>query len=698
MLNWSLTLAPLLPIPLIAGLGVAGLAMLVIFLVSRQYRILQLRALALGCLVMALLNPTANWEDRETLQNVAIVVSDKSDSQKLGNRAEDTESVTAQVVSRIKALGNLEVRLVEVAHNTAGEDKGTQLFQAVADASADIAPERLAGVVMVTDGQVHDAPSDMAQLGINAPLHALLSGHDDEMDRRLQLIKAPRFGLVGKTQTAVVRVEAMKGSQLQSGTTRLSVRRDGKPVSHRSVPLNRNITLDLDIAHGGETIFEIEVETLENELSFANNTRILRVEGVREKLRVLLVSGTPHAGERVWRSLLKSDPSVDLVHFTILRPPEKQDSTPIDQLSLIAFPTRELFSVKLHEFDLIIFDRYQRRGVLPVLYYDNIAQYVREGGAVLLAAGPDYAGPVSLYDTSLGTVLPAQPTGDIVAKPYRASLSTAGKRHPITRILDNGEGKPPTWSRWFRLIAATPRAGTAILEGPDAQPLLMVDRVDEGRVAVLLSDHVWLWARNFEGGGPHQQLLRRTAHWLMQEPELEEEALRARIEADKIIVERQTILDAPDTNIEVTRPDGTTSTLALKPASEGVWRGEMPVEGFGLYRAGDGERVALAHFGSANPREMRDVISTDKILGSLVRASGGLIARFDGKSGHGSMQLPNVVPVRAGRTASGAGWMGLRIASAYELKGVRRYPLLGGLIGLAILLGVLSLAWMREAS
>ena len=100
----------------------------------------------------------------------------------------------------------------------------------------------------------------------------------------------------------------------------------------------------------------------------------MQINGVRDRLRVLLVSGEPHAGERTWRNLLKSDASVDLVHFTILRPPEKQDGVPVDELSLIAFPTRELFIEKIEDFDLIIFDRYRRRGILPSLYLENIAQ------------------------------------------------------------------------------------------------------------------------------------------------------------------------------------------------------------------------------------------------------------------------------------------------------------------------------------
>ena len=214
------------------------------------------------------------------------------------------------------------------------------------------------------------------------------------------------------------------------------------------------------------------------------------------------------------------------MHFTILRPPEKQDGTPINELSLIAFPTRELFQQKINEFQLIIFDRYARQGVLPIIYFDNIARYVRDGGAVLIAAGPDYASPTSIWRTPLDAVLPAEPTGAPPSSRSTRSSTDLGKRHPVTRGLEGSESDPPHWSRWFRLVDARAANGTPVMEGPDDKPLLVLSREGEGRVALLLSDHIWLWARGYEGGGPHLDLLRRLSHWLMKQPDLEEEALR----------------------------------------------------------------------------------------------------------------------------------------------------------------------------
>ena len=433
-----------------------------------------------------------------------------------------TETAVAELQKRLEALPGFEVRRIEAKN--AGNGDGTALFRSLADGLSDVPPDRVGGAILVTDGQVHDVPANPGSLGFNAPIHGLITGTADERDRRLILHKAPRFGLVGSEQIISVRVVDHGRDTRPTGRVRLIISRDGAVISERNASLGETIDIPVEIAHGGDNIFEFEAEALDGELTTLNNKAVVTVDGIRENLRVLLVSGSPHAGERTWRNLLKSDASVDLVHFTILRPPEKQDGTPINQLSLIAFPTRELFSVKIDEFDLIIFDRYVRRGVLPMLYFDNIARFVRDGGAVLLAGGPDYAEAGSLYRTPLAPILPARPTGEILEEPYHAEVADLGSRHPVTRGLPGATATPPNWSRWFRLVDTEVDSGQTLMTGPGDKPLLVLNREGEGRVAMLLSDHVWLWARGYEGGGPHVPLLRRLAHWLMKEPDLEEEA------------------------------------------------------------------------------------------------------------------------------------------------------------------------------
>src|SRR6185437_13318033 len=461
-------------------------------------------------------------------------IVDKSPSQNFGDRNAQTDAARATLIERLKRIPGLEVRVAE-AGEADGETDGTRLFSALSATLADVPPDRVAGAIMITDGRVHDVPADAAALGFAAPLHALITGHKDEIDRRVVLTQTPRFGIVGQSQTIGFRVED-QGAKV--GTAQVTVRRDGETLEQRNVTVGAEVKVAIPIPHAGQNIVEVEAAPVPNELTQVNNRAVISIDGVRDKLRVLLVSGEPHAGERTWRNLLKSDASVDLVHFTILRPPEKQDGTPINELSLIAFPTRELFQQKISEFQLIIFDRYARQGVLPMIYFDNIAQYVRAGGAVLIAAGPDYASPTSIWRTPLDAILPAEPSGDVTEVPFRPALTEAGKRHPVTRGLEGSQSNPPHWSEWFRLVDTKRANGTSVMQGPDGKPLLVLAREGEGRVALLLSDHIWLWARGYEGGGPHLDLLRRLSHWLMKQPDLEEEALRLVVHGRDITIQR----------------------------------------------------------------------------------------------------------------------------------------------------------------
>ena len=442
-------------------------------------------------------------------------------------------------------------------------------------------------------------------------MHALITGHKDEIDRRVVLTATPRFGIVGQSQTIGFRVEDQGAHGRRRRGDRAPRRRGaGKARGHRRTPTSastcRSRTPD-------PTSSRSKPSPLPGELTQVNNRAVISIDGVRDKLRVLLVSGEPHAGERTWRNLLKSDASVDLVHFTILRPPEKQDGTPINELSLIAFPTRELFQQKISEFQLIIFDRYARQGVLPMIYFDNIAKYVRDGGAVLIAAGPDYASPTSIWRTPLDSILPAEPSGDVTEQPFRATLTDAGKKHPVTRGLEGSDSDPPHWSRWFRLVNTKPINGTAVMQGPDGKALLVLAHEGEGRVALLLSDHIWLWARGYEGGGPHLDLLRRLSHWLMKQPDLEEEALRLIVHGRDITVQRQTMADTVN-EVTLTSPTGATRTLNLQAVEPGLWRTQVTANELGLWRATDGKLTALSNVGPANPREFTEVTSTTDVL------------------------------------------------------------------------------------
>jgi hypothetical protein len=569
-----------------------------------------------------------------------------------------------------------------------GETDGTKLFGAVSSALSDVPVDRVAGAFLITDGRVHDIPPNATALGFQAPVHALITGRKDERDRRIAITAAPRFGIVGQVQTITYRLDDQGVSGQRA---KVAVRVDGETINERTVLSGQTVNVDIDIKHAGQNIVEIEASPLDNELTLVNNRAVVAIDGVRDKLRVLLVSGEPHSGERTWRNLLKSDASVDLVHFTILRPPEKQDGTPINELSLIAFPTRELFQQKINEFQLIIFDRYARQGVLPIAYFDNIARYVRSGGAVLVSAGPDYASSTSIWRTPLDSVLPAEPVG-VTEKPFYAVLSDFGKRHPVTRGLEGSNSDPPHWSRFFREVETRNATSPPVMTGADGKPLLLLSRFGEGRVALLLSDHIWLWARGYEGGGPHLDLLRRVSHWLMKQPDLDEEALHLQVHGHDLVVQRQTMADSV-LPVTVTSPSGAKRELTLSAGEPGVWTATMPANELGLWQATDGTLKALINVGPTNPKEFSEVTSTTETLKPLAQATGGDVRRVvDGSS----IDLPRIVPVHASSIFRGDGWMGVKMRDASVVRGVGVLPVFAGLIGLLLLLGAFAATWVRE--
>ncbi|HMA70365.1 MAG TPA: hypothetical protein VKP67_02555 [Xanthobacteraceae bacterium] len=684
---FGISFSPLVPIEFVWAAAAVAAVVTALLVLARSRGVL-IRAGALALMVLALANPSLTREDRDPLTSVAVVVVDKSPSQGFGDRAAQTEAARAAVTQRLERIPGIETRVIE-AGQADGETDGTRLFSALNATLADVPPDRIAGAIFITDGRVHDVPADVGALGFTAPVHALITGNPNERDRRVVLVAAPRFGIVGQNQTISFRVED-EGAPPSPAEVKIS--RDGELLDRRVVTAGRQVNVQVQIPHAGQNIVEIEAAPLEGELTPVNNRAVVSIDGVRDKLRVLLVSGEPHAGERTWRNLLKSDANVDLVHFTILRPPEKQDGTPINELSLIAFPTRELFQQKINEFQLIIFDRYARQGVLPPIYFDNIVKYVRNGGAVLVAAGSEYAGPTSIWRTALDAILPSEPTGHVSEDAFYARLTDLGRRHPVTRGLEGANEEPPHWSRFFRVVDTKTMSGTPLMNGAGDQPLLVLAREGEGRLGLILSDHIWLWARGYEGGGPHIDLLRRVSHWLMKQPDLEEEALRLLVHGREITVQRQTMADSVAPVI-LTSPSGAQRNLTLDQGEPGVWRKVVDATELGLWRATDGKLTTLVNVGPANPKEFAEVTSTTAVMAPLANATGGDSRRLvDGSS----LAVPRILGVRSSDTLKGDDWIGLKVREASVVRGIGVLPMFTGLLGLLLLVGSLALTWGRE--
>jgi len=682
-----LAFAPLIPLEWLAALALcAALVCAYGFFVRAKGA--WARTMVFSLLLTALAGPISVHETRAPLNDVAVIVTDRSQSMNTGERGRQAAAAQAAIKRALAAMPNLMVRETSVTTTRGGDNNGTQAFAALNAAIADVPPGRMAGAIMITDGQVHDTPPDANQMPLKAPLQALIAGSRDEKDRKLTITGAARFSIVGREAEIELRVDDLGGSA--GGTSEMTVAVDGKPIGNRSVPVGQVSRIRVPIAHGGENVVEIIAAPGPSELTLANNRAVVTITGVRDRLHVLLVSGEPHAGERVWRNLLKADPSVDLIHFTILRPPYKLDFTPIDELALIQFPTRELFLEKLDSFDLVIFDRYSERGILPPLYFQNIARYVQEGGALLLSAGPEFAGDNSVSRTPLSEILPVTPTGDVATGPFRPSLTQEGQAHPVTAGLPGaGDAKTQaTWGRWFRTIGGNKLAGTTVMNGSGNRPLLVLDQVGEGRVAALLSDQAWLWSRGFDGGGPDAELLRRVAHWLMKQPELEAESLTVSVVNGEVQALRRTMAPSART-LTVTTPSGKQLTAGLTRSAPGLWSARVAADELGLYRLTDGILTAVAAAGPLNPREVSDMRATDTILKPITDATnGGALWLADG--------VPQVREVAPGASAAGSNWIGIVRNNAYRVTQMEQKPLLPHWATLLILASALLLAWRVE--
>jgi hypothetical protein len=660
---------------MVAVIAVIG----VVLALVRGLRGWPLRGLAGLVVLAALAGPSFQQEDRAPLSDIVLMLEDESASQRLGDRAVQTTDAADRLAAQIEGRPNTELRRITVPDGPS--DSGTQMMTALSEALAEEPRARVAGVIALTDGRVHDAdlPVDLP-----APFHVLLSGEETDWDRRLSVIGAPAFAIIGEPVTLTLRIDDLGAAPVSDGISELDISIDGEEAQRFRVPIGEDLELPVTLPHGGRNVIRFSLPDAEGELTDRNNAAVIQINGVRDRLRVLLVSGEPHAGGRTWRNLLKSDSSVDLVHFTILRPPEKQDGVPVSELSLIAFPTRELFMEKIDDFDLIIFDRYKRRGILPSLYLENIANYVRTGGAVLVSAGPDFASADSLFRTPLGSVLPATPTARVIDEPYLPLVTEIGDRHPVTAGLpQNGD-----WGRWLRQVDVAATSGNVVMTGVEDRPLLILDRVEEGRVALLASDHAWLWNRGYEGGGPQLELLRRLAHWMMGEPELEEEALTATAEGQTMRIERRTLSeDVPA--LTITGPDGTETEMPLEPSGPGRFEATFTGPEIGLYRLENGEQISVIGLGPAAPREFVETIADSSVLEPVMAAMrGGEVRLEDG--------LPSIREVRAGRPAAGRGWIGLTPRAAYETRDVRQTPILPAWLVLLLSAGLITAAWLRE--
>ncbi|MFY9287245.1 MAG: hypothetical protein WAO98_01960 [Alphaproteobacteria bacterium] len=673
--------SPLLPmeaLQLLCGLAIC----LVIYALYKRSKGSVGRAVTFALLTLIFFNPSLIAEQREPLKDTALLVIDDSASMKLGKRGEQAAHVLESLQKKLAAFPDLEVETLHVKGS-----HESNLLRALEQKLGAIPRDRLAGIIAITDGQIHDKN----ETEINAPLHALIAGNHNETDRRIVIKQAPAYGLVGSTVELTLRID--DEPKAQSDTATVTFQPDKGQSQTVTMPVGKDIPFQVPIEHAGENLFAFSTPPLPNELTPINNAVAVSVNGIRDRLRVLLVSGQPHIGGRTWRNFLKADPAVDLIHFTILRSPMKADNIPNNELSLIAFPVHELFEIKLQSFDLVIFDRFRQQSLVPDAYLENIADYVENGGSLLISSSTDVDVP-PLDVSPLARVLPTQPTGKLLTGGFRPDLTLPGQRHPVTSSLTTITPRDK-WGHWFREIGARSLKGEVLMSGINNQPLLVLDHVGQGRVAQFLSDQFWLWSHGFEGGGPQAELLRRIVHWLVQEPELDETALRAHGEIVddgwQLSITKQSLRD-DSLQIQVIDPENTSQTVTLTPSKQpGVLAATLPVSMTGLYRLKDGDNEILAMVGPTDAPEFGDMRATDEKIKTAVKASNGainwLIDHADG---------PEIKRTAPNATQQGWNWIGLKQNGQFRVTGSKAYPLLPAWLWISALLITAMLTWRRE--
>ncbi len=683
---------PLIPMGLLIAFGILGV--LSAFLAGwGRLRSVLFRLLTVAAISAALLNPQTVEEDREPLKDEVLILTDNSASVNLGDRPDYRKRILDGIVAQTSEDPTLEVTTAAIDTDI----NGTLMTQKMIEQLGNLPQNRLAGIIAITDGQVHDLPADAdALLPEGVPFHSLVIGDPNGRDRRISAIVAPRFGLVGEQSEFVVRVD---DPGFEGERARIEIKLNGELRARFPAIIGDQVSIPLEVEKRGINTVELTVEPIEGELTIKNNFFVAELSGIRDRMRVLLITGEPHRGGRSWRNLLKSDPSVDLVHFTILTNPGTKYVNARDyELSLINFPTRQLFEEKLDEFDLIIFDQFKRRRartsqgrvstILAPNYIQNIANYVEDGGALLIATGPAFASENSLYRSALAAVLPSRPTGEVLEYGFRPKINAKGQKHPITASFAGKDDQE--WGRWFRIVESNVVAGDILMEGPGEEPLLVIEKVGDGRVGMLMSDQAWLWSRGFDNGGPYNEMFRRLAHWLLGEPDLAAEKILARPEGDNLVIERRTLNDRPQ-SVEVQRPDGTVETLNLTKVDDGVYRAEISAADQGAYRLSGGEVSTVAAIGALNPKEFSVLSPTLDILAPLSQATGGTATIINPDAA-----VPTIRRVRPGAELAGDNWIGLLSHEEYVTRASRRAPMAPGWLFFALAFIFAALAWRRE--
>ncbi len=635
--------------------------------------------------LLLITNPMINSMKKKYYNDILIVLYDKTQSVVETKKTRQLLEVKEKIENNIKKLEKLEVVEIEVdnLNNLNNEKIDTKIITKLQKTFEKFEKNRVAGVIIVTDGVIHDLEkieSDFEDI----PMHFFLLGKKNERDRSIITESIPEYALVGKPINFIFKIIDGKFEEDIEATFIL----DGVEVFSETFAPNINHQINLPISHAGENLLEIKISNHPDEITFANNYKVFKINGIHEKLRVMLISGEPNMGLRNWRNILNSDPSIELLHFTILRPPSKRDLTPVRELALIPFPSQELFSADISKFSLIILDQYTLQGILPKKYLDNIVDYVINGGAILNISGQEYLGDRSLSNSPLANILPAKPES-FSTKSFIPTLTNLGKRHPITNTLENSY-KNKKWGKWFSFIKTNQASGQTLMTA-NSHPLLIINEVSDGRIAQILSDQGWVWKKDRENKGPLLKLLRNIIHWLLKTPEFQENYLEVFKNGDLITLNLNSLYQG-NTKAIITNPMGKEISVLMKDNKNGSLIGTFESNEYGKFSLNVNDIKKDFFLGVSNSIELERVRSSDFLIDSFFKKNKNYIYST---TWLGS-DIPTILKVYSKNNIAGKNWVGLLEKKVKKNDIFVKKEFINWLLVMPLLLLLLFMCWFRE--
>ena len=454
---------------------------------------------------------------------------------------------------------------------------------------------------------------------------------------------------------------------------------------------NKSYKIPLPTLSIGKNILEIRTEETNIEISKLNNYQIHEIEGIQDKLKVMLISGEPNMGLRNLRNILNSDPNIELLHFTILRPPTKRDLTPVKELSLIPFPTQELFAADISKFNLIIFDQYGLQGILPPKYLDNISKFVVSGGALLDIVGKKHLTKDSLINSPIKQILPTIPLENLNNKSFKPELTKVGKRHPITnKLKDNYKEKP--WGEWTNYTRSQLTSGKVLLNYEN-DPLLVVDNVGKGRVVQMLSSDSWIWQKSLDNKGPLIELIRNIIQWLLKNPKLDEDFISLNKENNLIKIKLNSI-SSGDIYAEIVTPSKEFLKFKLKDTGNGIFEGEFKSLERGKFQMIWQDKTKYFIINDMNNKEVEEITSTDYKIKSYVEKNNTFTKNFNIL--WNDQSTPKVLKIYNNKILGGKNWIGVIEKNVPKMSENSKQKLFNWYTIFMFLVFLIFLSWYKE--